>query len=76
MQCLEEDTDPVQAGETVGRFWGEFPHLYVCPGGKGTGCGEGGSAWQLGREGTNHQLWGLGFFPHFLLPSLTSCTEP
>lgn len=27
-----------------------------------------GFAWQLSREGTNHELWGLGFFSRFLLP--------
>lgn len=67
-QDMEEDTDPVPAGDTVGRFLGELSHLCVCSRGKRMGCGEGSSAWQLSREGTNHQFWGLGFCPHFLLP--------
>lgn len=65
-QCLEEDIS--SSRRYTGIFLGGDPPVRVCPGRKGMGYGEGVCALQLSRAGTKHQLWGLSFFPHFLLP--------
>lgn len=61
MQCLEEDTDPVQAGETIGRFWGSSPTSACAQEGKGRAVGREAlpGSWAGRAPTTSFGVWGF-----------------